>query len=439
MGSHSAPDPEEPAQPDSAGAVPPLSEPRPRRRRRYREDPEPVTRVGGVTMVITARPRVAGALAGDVLEFGIGNTAEIFGIDQSELAKPPAQSVGRHGVPHEASAVPPEALAVPPRRILTKAPALDDFADAEKTLQIPALAFPVSAARHAMAFDGDSSSRSEIRLLTHQTSDAADTDDLSPSRLPGAAAEPDDGLDSAARWQAVLDGRKRKKRPLWVELPILILSAVVITFVVQTFVAKVYYIPSGSMETTLHGAEEGGDRVLVNKILYDFTDPAPGDVVVFRGPSTWPQDVVVDKPTTWYGKAFQAMGSVVGLAPPDEKDFVKRVIATGGQTVMCCDAEGAVMVDGKAVTEPYIFEDYDFQPGVLDCSGAAPSQRCFPAETIPAGMLWVMGDHRSNSSDSRRHGPISIDDVIGKAAFVVTPISRWQSIDDPDIQSGPGN
>ncbi|RIJ76398.1 signal peptidase I [Nakamurella silvestris] len=273
----------------------------------------------------------------------------------------------------------------------------------------------------------------DIAVAGSVDKDEADTAG-DPAESAGSGATP-----AASRWQQVLDRRTpKKKRPLWVEIPILILTAVLLTFVIQTFIAKVYYIPSGSMEQTLHGATTGGDRVLVNKILYDFTDPAPGDVVVFRGPPSWPQENIVAKPTTWYGKALQGLGSIVGLAPPDEKDFVKRVIATGGQTVLCCDAAGSVTVDGKALVEPYIYQDFDFQPGVLDCTTPNKSRRCFPGETVPAGMLWVMGDHRSDSADSRAHGVIGVDDVIGKAAFVVAPISRWQSIGDPDIQQGNG-
>jgi len=269
----------------------------------------------------------------------------------------------------------------------------------------------------------------------------------------GAADAAVEVSPAASRWQQVLDKRRNKKqRPFWIELPILIVVAFTLTFLIQTFVAKVYYIPSGSMEQTLHGAPEGGDRVLVNKVLYKFTDPSPGDVVVFRGPANWAPEVAVNKPTTWYGKALQALGAVVGIAPPDEKDFVKRVIATGGQTVLCCDQAGNVTVDGVSLTEPYIFENVDpgFGPGD-NCTSSPRSNRCFGPYTIPDGQLWMMGDHRGFSSDSaygcrgqeatppitQCRGPISLDDVIGKAAVVVMPISRWKFIDDPDIQQGP--
>jgi signal peptidase I len=137
---------------------------------------------------------------------------------------------------------------------------------------------------------------------------------------------------------------------------------------------------------------------------------------------------------------------VVGIAPPNEKDYVKRVIAVGGQTVMCCDAEGAVKVDGRSLVEPYIYEPIEFVPGQLDCTTTQMSRRCFGPVTIPEGELWVMGDHRSDSADSSYQcqglpptsgavcqGPIPVDNVIGKAIFIVMPPSRWGTIGNPDI------
>ena len=230
--------------------------------------------------------------------------------------------------------------------------------------------------------------------------------------------------------------------------------AFALTFLIQTFVAKVYYVPSGSMEQTIHGVPHGGDRILANKIVYDFRDPEQGDVVVFKGPDTWAAEADVPGPSTWFGKALSSVGSVVGIAPPNEKDFVKRVIAVGGQTVACCDVKGNVTVDGKSLNEPYLFQPLPFEPGVTDCTvgGDADhygSKRCFAPVKVPPGQLWVMGDHRSDSADSSFNclqlkpaaapptcgRPIPTSDVIGKASFIVAPISRWRTIGNPDIDS----
>ena len=256
------------------------------------------------------------------------------------------------------------------------------------------------------------------------------------------------------RWRRQSVKRNKKaKRPFWVELPILIVVAFALTFLIQTFVAKVYYVPSGSMEQTLHGVASGGDRILASKIVYDLRAPAQGDVVVFKGPDTWTPELVGSAaPTSWLGKAVAAVGSVVGIAPPDEKDFVKRVIAVGGQTVACCDAKGNVTVDGHSLNEPYIYQPWPFVPGVDDCTAGSTitnygSQRCFAPYQVPAGQLWVMGDHRSDSLDSSYYclglkpaaappscdRPIPASDVIGKAIFIVMPPSRWRTIGNPDI------
>nr|WP_229673772.1 signal peptidase I [Nakamurella endophytica] len=267
---------------------------------------------------------------------------------------------------------------------------------------------------------------------------------------------------SVERWRRMSDRRNRKaKRPFWVELPILLVVAFVLTFLIQTFIAKVYYVPSGSMEQTLHGVSSGGDRILASKIVYDFRDPHPGDVVVFKGPDTWAPEADIPGPSNWFGKLLQSLGSVIGIAPPNEKDFVKRVIAVGGQTVACCDDQGNVTVDGRSLVEPYLYEPLPFTPGTQDCAVSPDrqhyeSERCFAPYTVPAGQLWVMGDHRSESSDSSFlcwgltpegekayqaanvngdgcNRPIPQDNVIGKAIFIVMPPSRWHTIGDPDI------
>ena len=220
-----------------------------------------------------------------------------------------------------------------------------------------------------------------------------------------------------------------RKGSLLRELPVLLLIAFVLALIVKTFFVQAFFIPSGSMEQTLHGCTGcTGDRVLVNKVPYWFGEPEPGDIVVFKGPDTWSPEVAVSQPSNWLAGALLWVGRTVGVAPPSEDDFVKRVIAVGGQTVQCCDAEGRVTVDGEPLDEPYIFENTPIEG------------RAFGPVTVPQGRLWVMGDHRSASADSKAHmgdrysGTIGVDDVIGKAAVIVWPIGRFGLLDSPDIQ-----
>ena len=201
-----------------------------------------------------------------------------------------------------------------------------------------------------------------------------------------------------------------------------------LTFLIQTFLAKVYVIPSGSMETTLHGCTGCvNDRVLVDKITYRFRDPQPGDVVVFRGPDSWRSEFTVEEPANPLVRGLQGLGSLIGLAPPDEKDFVKRVIAVGGQTVACCDPRNRVLVDDQPLDEPYIY--------YLPEAGPA-RQAPFGPVTVPAGELWMMGDSRNNSADSRvpGHGAVPISNVIGLARLIVMPFDRFGRIAAVDPQ-----
>lgn len=223
------------------------------------------------------------------------------------------------------------------------------------------------------------------------------------------------------------DGEKRKLA-FWKELLLLAGVAILLTILIQTFLAKVYVIPSGSMETTLHGCTGcTNDRVLVDKVTYNFTDISPGDIVVFRGTDGWASETYTGEDSANpLVKGAQTLMSLVGIAPPDEKDFVKRVIAVGGQTVACCDALNQVMVDGQPLEEPYVY--------YLPEAGPA-RQIPFGPVTVPEGEYWMMGDSRNNSADSRAagHGPIPEENIIGKVRLVVLPFDRfgWVSAVDP--------
>jgi signal peptidase I len=239
---------------------------------------------------------------------------------------------------------------------------------------------------------------------------------------PAAGEAPEEAPTEAA------EAKQKKKQSFWRELPILLAIALVLAIIIKTFLVQAFFIPSSSMEKTLHGCPGcRGDRVLVNKLVYRFHDPRPGDVVVFRGPESWAPEVHIAGPSNIVQRSVRGLGQLVGIAQPNEKDFIKRVIAVGGQTVQCCDPQGRVTVDGRALDEPYIYTDGDQDPRLAQ----------FGPITVPPGRLWVMGDHRNASADSRVHisdadlGTISVDDVIGKAFVIVWPPSRWNTLGTP--------
>jgi signal peptidase I len=232
------------------------------------------------------------------------------------------------------------------------------------------------------------------------------------------------------------DGAERstsKQGSFWKELPILIGVALALTMVIKAFVVQAFYIPSQSMENTL----KVGDRVLVNKIVYHTRDIRRGDVVVFNGLDSWDPEVQYSEPKNPVSKALHAIGSAFGIVP-GEKDYIKRVIGIPGDHVACCDAQGRVTVNGHPLDErSYIYKDP--QTGEQD----KPSDNRFDV-TVPAGHLWVMGDHRHVSYDSRGHigdpggGTIPENRVIGRAFVIVWPISRITTLPTPRTFSRPG-
>jgi len=262
-----------------------------------------------------------------------------------------------------------------------------------------------------------------------ESGDRPDARDAVPAdQEPAEQAGPSAKTSRSSWWNRRAD-KPKKKGSLLKELPVLLIIAFGLAVLIKTFLFQAFFIPSGSMEPTLHGCPGcTGDRVLVNKIVYVFGDPQPGDIVVFEGPDTWAPEVQLAEPANWFSSVMATLGRAIGVGPPSEKDYVKRVVAVGGQTVECCDAEGRVLVDGEPVDEPYIVTD-----------NPLPS-RSFGQVTVPEGRLWVMGDNRAGSADSRSHstdqysGTIAVDDVIGKAALIVWPFSRFTTLDDPDIQ-----
>jgi signal peptidase I len=245
--------------------------------------------------------------------------------------------------------------------------------------------------------------------------------------------------------------KPERKRSAVREAALLLTIAVVLYYVMLTFIARPYLIPSESMEPTLHGcAGCVGDRIMVDKVTFDFSSPEPGDVVVFKGPPSWNigyKSIRSDNPVV---RTLQNALSFVGFVPPDENDLVKRVIAVGGQTVEC-RADTGLTVDGHKLNEPYLnVATMNADPAVYPCLGNE-----FGPVKVPDGRLWVMGDNRTHSADSRAHctnlaadaqkgllctgdptaGTVPVDNVIGKARFIAWPPSRWGGVSSVNPQT----
>ncbi|MCM6763955.1 signal peptidase I [Rathayibacter sp. ZW T2_19] len=226
------------------------------------------------------------------------------------------------------------------------------------------------------------------------------------------------------------DGRRWYSHPL-----VTVLVAIVVIALVQTFFVKVYTVPTGSMESTLQGGGFFGDRILVDRTAALQGDPETGRIVVFSRDEAWGATDSVGSPLS---EAVKYFGDVTSIGPSHEEFLVKRVIASAGQTVSCCDAEGRVLVDGQPLDEDYVFEDFPFDAGSLDCSTTPASTRCFQEYTVPEDSLFVLGDHRSNSNDSLglcrgAVGPIDacvktvpVERVVGRVFAVAWPLTRWR-------------
>jgi signal peptidase I len=284
----------------------------------------------------------------------------------------------------------------------------------------------------------------------HSGTDAAAGGPGSPGGSPASSGDPAGGADAGqpgelgtgqdgdADGEKDADGADKRKRRFstWRELPILIIVALVIALVIKTFVVQPFFIPSSSMENTLLI----GDKVLVNKLIYHFRSIQPGDIVVFNGDGSWDPNPPPSPPASnvvahAYDVTLRPLfHSIAGLfgTPVGQTDYVKRVIGVPGDRVTCCNAQGLVTVNGVPLHETsYIFP------------GASPSQIHFNI-VVPKGRLWVMGDNRQVSDDSRMRqgdpggGTIPENKVIGRAFMIIWPPSRWRILPIPSTFSQPG-
>ncbi|HUK71267.1 MAG TPA: signal peptidase I [Streptosporangiaceae bacterium] len=211
-----------------------------------------------------------------------------------------------------------------------------------------------------------------------------------------------------------------RRRSFWRELPILVAVALILALLIKAFAVQAYRIPSGSMEDTLLI----GDRVLVNKAVYDFRGIDRGDIVVFNGQGSWDPAVASAPSESAIPRGYHDVLRWVGLET-DGTDYIKRVIGLPGDRVVCCNSDGQITVNGVPLHESaYLYP------------GSNPSLQQFKI-VVPPGRLWVMGDHRADSADSRYHmegpgeGTIPINEVVGRAFVVIWPPSQLQMLPIP--------
>ncbi|GAA3904581.1 signal peptidase I [Microbacterium invictum] len=203
---------------------------------------------------------------------------------------------------------------------------------------------------------------------------------------------------------------------------VIVLIAVVVSFLVKTFLVRSFFIPSGSMENTL----QVDDRILVDELTPRFGDYERGDVIVFRDPGGW-LPVTVEPPRPPVVEALDWVLALVGISAPDSKDhLIKRIIGTPGDHVVCCNPIGQITVNDVPIDETAYVK---LAPGQT-----APKESLFDVD-VPDGSLWVLGDNRDNSRDSRAHtdqpshGFVPIDNVVGRAFLITWPLNRFGPID----------
>ena len=215
------------------------------------------------------------------------------------------------------------------------------------------------------------------------------------------------------------DPPKKPKRSFWRDLIVIVVAALALTIVLKAYVVQVFSIPSGSMENTLLP----GDRILVNKLVYHFRSITRGDVVVFSGAGSW--DAPTPQPSNAIARIWDDATNLVGISAPGT-DYIKRVIGIPGDQVVCCDAQHQITVNGVPLSESsYVYP------------GDAPSAESFSI-TVPPGRLWVMGDNRADSDDSRFRqnspggGTIPESAVVGRAFVIIWPLSRVNDLPIPN-------
>lgn len=204
------------------------------------------------------------------------------------------------------------------------------------------------------------------------------------------------------------------------EIPLLVLMAFVIAIIIKTFLVQAFFIPSTSMLPTLHT----GDRVLVEKLSYRFTSPSRGDVVVFEK-SVFGSHPGQDRP--WHEDAQGFFRELLGLPTGTEEDYIKRIVAVGGDVIEYKGSPRKLFVNEEKVPQPFVYRGRDTGSPTLTSSDCKrlDMQRAGSGCRVPAGKVFVMGDNRANSEDSRILGPIDEDKIVGRAFVIIWPPSDF--------------
>ena len=277
---------------------------------------------------------------------------------------------------------------------------------------------PVSS--HSAAIDDDTAERVRAEANNGEVGPEAggsrSTAVLQAERPAADPAAADGGTGTTSRAPVTAVPKKKRKKVLGhlAEIPVLILIAFGVAILIKTFLVQAFYIPSGSMIPTLRN----GDRVLVEKVTYVFGDPKRGDVVVFA------KSVFGNPPDVpWHQDAQNFFRELLGLPSGVEQDYIKRVVGVGGDRIRYAGNPRVLTVNGEPVDEPYVNKPPDVSSPTLtndDCRRLEME----PADDgcrVPAGRVFVMGDNRGDSQDSRVLGPVEEDKIVGKAFVIIWP------------------
>ena len=243
----------------------------------------------------------------------------------------------------------------------------------------------------------------------------------------GFPPEPQDSEESRFRRLRANRKQRKQKRHPFVAFIFDILGvvgfALVLSLLIKAFVIRSFYIPSESMQDTLLV----NDRIVVSEFYPNLLELNRGDIVVFKDPGGW-LSAIPEEERPWFTSAWDWLLGAFGVTAPDsDQHLVKRLIGLPGDHVVCCDAENRITINGKAISEPYVI------------SGANPSDMTFDVK-VPKDALWVMGDNRPNSADSRFHmtlpskGFVGKEFVVGKVFVLTWPFERFTWLGNyPDV------